>query len=256
MKKHISVFMMMARLTFLPALLVSLAGGAAVYATVSLYNSAMGLQDVQSFNKLNGDFFYPVRWPLYIGLALLCVLLMLNLRERGGVQPSYTLRRLSVSEVGSFAWQGAACALAVFVYFAFTGAGVLAYTLRLQAAGMDEAGALSALVMLYGSSTAHALLPLADAIVYVRMALYCAALGFGCAYSSLLARRGHKIAFAPLVILLVCILTFPAYVGNYYGESIKSGVAALFVAWFVFQARMFCAPDADDDGGETGETTL
>lgn len=256
MKKHFSVFMMMARLTLYPALLVSLAGAAAVYATIALYNSSMGFQDVQSFNKLSGDFFYPARWPLYIGLALLCVLLMLKLRERGGVQPAYTMRRLSVSEVGSFVWQGAACTLAVFVYYAFTGAGVLAYALRLQAAGAGEAGALSALVMLYGSATAHALIPLADAIVYVRMALYCAALGMGCAYSSMLARRGHKLAFAPLVILLICILTFPAEVGNYYGEFIKCGVAVIFAGWFIFQARMYSAADEDDDGGEPGEATI
>ena len=117
---------------------------------------------------------------------------MRSMRERGGVQPGYTLRRLGVSEFAAFAWQGLAAALAVFVYFAFAAAALFSYALCYQAQGLGEAGNLSALVMLYGSRTAHALMPLADVAVYVRMAMFCLAIGLGCSYSSMLSRHGKR----------------------------------------------------------------
>ena len=136
--------------------------------------------------------FLPARIVLYVGLVLLVVLLMRSMRERGGVQPGYTLRRLGVSEFAAFAWQGLAAALAVFVYFAFAAAALFSYALCYQAQGLGEAGNLSALVMLYGSRTAHALMPLADVAVYVRMAMFCLAIGLGCSYSSMLSRHGKR----------------------------------------------------------------
>ena len=119
MKKHFSVFMLMARFAFWPALIVSLGASAAMFVCMLFFGERA---DELYLNRSSDDFFFPARIVLYVGLVLLVVLLMRSMRERGGVQPGYTLRRLGVSEFAAFAWQGLAAALAVFVYFAFAAA--------------------------------------------------------------------------------------------------------------------------------------
>ena len=95
MKKHFSVFMLMARFAFWPALIVSLGASAAMFVCMLFFGERA---DELYLNRSSDDFFFPARIVLYVGLVLLVVLLMRSMRERGGVQPGYTLRRLGVSE--------------------------------------------------------------------------------------------------------------------------------------------------------------
>ena len=90
MKKHFSVFMLMARFAFWPALIVSLGAPAAMFVCMLFFGERA---DELYLNRSSDDFFFPARIVLYVGLVLLVVLLMRSMRERGGVQPGYTLRR-------------------------------------------------------------------------------------------------------------------------------------------------------------------
>lgn len=249
MKKHFSVFMLMARFAFWPALIVSLGASAAMFVCMLFFGERA---DELYLNSSSDDFFFPARIVLYVGLVLLVVLLMRSMRERGGVQPGYTLRRLGVSEFAAFAWQGLAAALAVFVYFAFAAAALFGYALCYQAQGLGEAGNLSALVMLYGSRTAHALMPLADAAVYVRMAMFCLAIGLGCSYSSLLSRHGKRFSATPFVVVALALVFLPAAVGEGVAELLLV-LGALAVITFIIAGARLRRYDGEDEEEGTAD---
>ncbi len=253
MKRHFSVFALMARFAFWPALLVSLGGAAAMFACMLIFGVRA---DELYINRWSSDFFFPARIVLYVCLALLVILLMRSMRESGGVQPGYTLRRLGVSEFAAFVWQGIAAAMAVFVLFAFAAAALFAYALWYQAHGLGEAGSLSALVMLYGSRTAHALMPLADAVVYLRMALYCLALGLGCAYSALLSRHGKRFSATPFVFTALAIFTLPAGVGDTTAELLYSMGALAAAAAVIAGAKLRRFDGEDEEGGAPDEAAV
>lgn len=209
MRKHLSVFMLAARFALWPTLIVSLAGAAATF-----YMLRSGCTP-EIANIVDGQLFELAAKPVTVGALLLCALLMLPLRERGGAQPGYTLRRLSVSEAEVFFLQSAAYALAVFAYVMAQCAVCFGFGLWLQSNGGGAAGSLSVLAGFVNSSVTHAMLPMGDLAVYVRMACVYATLGMAAAYSAFMGRRG-RFAISPFVVMALAAvgLAFRAFTGE------------------------------------------
>ena len=218
MKKYLSVCMLSARGALWPTVIVSLLGAAATLLCLS-GNAAGGLETT---------FYDAAMTPMYVGIALLCVLLMRILRERGGVQPVYTMQRLRVSETAAFLCQTLVNALALFIFQMCRGAVVLGHGLYMQNAGLGAAENMSLLVSFVTNTFAHALLPLGDVPVYFRMAVVYVTLGAATAYSSYLGRRG-KIAISPFVVLALALFCgFRAYVGD-YGTEFAIALTGVFI---------------------------
>ena len=173
MKKHLSVFVFMSRYMLWPTLLVSVLGAAATFWRL---HSALD-EAIAGYGGFGGGFFDAAGIVVKIGVTLLAVLLMLPLRERSGVQPGYTLRRLRVSERTAFLWQGAAAGMALFIFLMVQGAVCLFYGLWLQNNGYGSAGNMSLLVAMVTSTPTHAMFPLGDWPVYIRMAAVLFTLG-------------------------------------------------------------------------------
>ncbi len=199
MKKHLSVFMLAARFVFWPTVIVSLLGAAGTFAMFCIRSGG------ESVYTLTESLYSSLIWPVYIGVGVLFILLTLTMRERGGVQPGYTLRRLGVGELTVFTWQTVASALAFFVFMMFQAAVCLAYGLWLQNRGLGAAGDLSLLVAFVNGTFTHAMLPLGDALVYVRMLCVYFTLGTAAAYGSFMGRHG-KTAISPFVALAAALL--------------------------------------------------
>lgn len=218
MKKYLSVCMLSARCALWPTVIVSLLGAAATLLCLS-GNAAAGLETT---------FYDAAMAPMYVGIALLCVLLMRILRERGGVQPVYTMQRLRVSETAAFLCQTLVNALALFIFQMCQAAVFLGYGLYMQNAGLGAAENMSLLVSFVTNTFAHALLPLGDVPVYFRMAVVYVTLGAATAYSSYLGRRG-KIAISPFVVLALALFCgFRAYVGD-YGTEFAIALTGVFI---------------------------
>lgn len=218
MKKYLSVCILSARGALWPTVIVSLLGAAATLLCLS-GNAAGGLETM---------FYDAAMAPMYVGIALLCVLLMRILRERGGVQPVYTMQRLRVSETAAFLCQSLVNALALFIFQMCQAAVFLGYGLYMQNAGLGAAENMSLLVSFVTNTFAHALLPLGDVPVYFRMAVVYVTLGAATAYSSYLGRRG-KIAISPFVVLALALFCgFRAYVGD-YGAEFAISLTGVFI---------------------------
>ena len=232
MKKHLSVFVFMSRYMLWPTLLVSVLGAAATFWRL---HSALD-EAIAGYGGFGGGFFDAAGIVVKIGVTLLAVLLMLPLRERSGVQPGYTLRRLRVSERTAFLWQGAAAGMALFIFLMVQGAVCLFYGLWLQ----------SLLVAMVTSTPTHAMFPLGDWPVYIRMAAVLFTLGCSTAYSGFISRRG-KLALSPFVLLALAWFTDAVFapVGEYTYEALIAAVCAISLASMLISIH---SREQDDDG--------
>ena len=229
MKKHLSVFLLSARYALWPALIAGALGAAAAYFALSRAAAASGF---------SSELFDSAGIVVNAGAVVLGVLLMIPLRERGGVQPGYTLRRLRVSELAAFLWQALAGAMAYFIFLMCVAAGCLFYGLHLQSQGLGEAGDMSVLVAMIVSPTAHALLPLGDWPVYIRMAAVLYTLGAAAAYSGFVSRRG-RLAVSPFILLALCWIGqgLEAHVGEYLYELLATVVCGVALLIMIISVR-------------------
>lgn len=244
MKKNFSVFSLMARFALWPTAIVTLLGAGATYIFLRIR-----FEDVDLAQR--ADYLSTAAAPLCVGFALLFVLLARPMRERGGVQPGYTLRRLGVSELAAYLWQAAANAMGFFIFLAGQAAACFAFALWAQETDGSLAGNMTALIMLYVSRTAHAIIPLSDWPVYIRMFAVLCALGCAAAYFPFMNRRG-KTALSPFFALAAALLfAFGADVGEYVAEAVTGGAALITGALFVYAAGYRCGL-ADVDGAAGG----
>lgn len=204
MKRHLSIWMLMARSTIYKVLGLFLALAAADGALFALAlrqgASALGLEQVLTESHLPAVF--------GAGLVLLTVVLCLNGCEFSAKQ-GYTLRRLRVSQREIFLWQAVHNAMCYFLLLAVQTGIVLAlcryYVAHYQemvAWYPDMVNDQTMLLAFYRVPFLHSLLPLADVWRYVRNAVLCAALGVCAAAFPAQQRQGNR-------GIAVVILTIP-----------------------------------------------
>lgn len=246
MKKHLSTFMLMARFALWPTLAAALLG-AAVSAALLFSGGVHGSWD-------SSNFFDKADYAVTGAVVLLFVLLLRPMRERGGIQPGYTLRRLGVSELTAYIWQSLAAAMGFFICLMAQAAVIFAFALYTQAQGQGPAGDMSALVMLYLSPVAHALMPLSDWPVYIRMLLVCCALGAAASYFPFMNRHS-KTAFSPFVILAAAIFggALRADIGDYTMEGVIGGISFVVIGIYLYAVH-YRAADIDDEDDPLGLT--
>lgn len=234
MKKHFSIWMLMARSTIYRALGLFLAlavvDGALFALTPWIVEQNMGKTASLVSGKpvaveLEQMFQY---FPIVFGICLLLLtaLLCLNGCEFGTKQ-GYTLRRLRVSQREIFLWQAAQNALCYFLLWAVQTSLVVIlcryYVAHCQEITIWHPGMVNdqtVVLAFYRNSFLHSLLPLADVWRWVRNAVGCAALGVCAAAFPAQQRRGHRsVAAAILAVLSALFFVQPmGYNGN--GEFI------------------------------------
>ncbi len=222
MKRHLSIWMLMARSTIckvLGLLLALAAADGALFAlTLRQGTSILGLEQVLT------------EWPFPIAfgacLLLLTAVLCLNGCEFSAKQ-GYTLRRLRVSQREIFLWQAVHNAVCYFLLLAVQTLIVLALCRVYVARYPDMVNGQTVFLAFYRVPFLHSLLPLADVWRYVRNAVLCAALGVCAAAVPVQQRQGNR-GFA-VVILTISTVAF-------FCQSMASGDAGMIGAAVVITA--------------------
>lgn len=239
MKRHLSIWMLMARSTIykvLGLLLALTAVDGALFAMMP-WIEAQKLRKAASLApgasvavELERMFQY---FPIVFGVCLLVLtaLLCLNGCEFSAKQ-GYTLRRLRVPQWEIFFWQAVQNVVCYFLLWAVQ-AGIVVVLCRYYEAHYQEmmewypdmVTSQTVFLAFYRNSFLHSLLPLADAWRWARNAVGCVALGLCAAAFPIRQRRGHRsVAAAILAVLSALFFVQPmGYNGN--GEYIAEGTS-------------------------------
>lgn len=216
MKRHLSIWMLMARSTIYKVLglfLGLIAADGALFALMPWIEE----QKVRSVASLAPGASVAVElermfqyFPVVFGVCLLALtaVLCLNGCEFSAKQ-GYTLRRLRVSQREIFLWQAAHNAVCYLLLWAVQ-TGVVFVLCRYYVAHYQEmtmwypdmVNDQTMVLAFYRNSFLHSLLPLADVWRWVRNAVGCAALGVCAAAFPVRQRRGHKSVAAPILAVL------------------------------------------------------
>lgn len=248
MKRHLSIWMLMARSTAYKVLglfLALIAADGALFAWALRQTEQRmnpGVLDMTEDwiapsleHALEGSYF-----SLAFGVCLLALTAVLCLTGcEFSAKQGYTLRRLRVSQREIFVWQMVHNAVCYFLLWAVQ-AGIAfavcrAYTVRYP----DWVSGQTVFLAFYRDSFLHSLLPLADGWRYVRNAVLCVTLGMCTAAFPVLQRQGKKSIGA--VIL-------PVTTAVYFGQPIASGdFEIIVVALLVTVLAMIRALEVSKD---------
>lgn len=212
MKRHLSIWMLMARSTICKVLglLLALAAADGVLFALTLRKdtSILGLEQVLAESHLSIVF--------GVCMVLLMAVLCLNGCEFSAKQ-GYTLRRLRVSQREIFLWQAAHNAVCCFWLLAVQTLIVLALCRVYAAQDPDMVNSQTVFLAFYRVPFLHSLLPLADGWRYVRNAVLCAALGVCAAAFPVQQRQGNR-GFAAVILTALTVLFFvqPVRSGDFW----------------------------------------
>jgi len=201
-KKHISVFYLMARNTFFKFLLLLLV--MAAVEGVLLWNQLKVTQDYESLmwqlNKSN------IVWVFTAATALTAVLLSRTGCEYGS-RTGYTIRRLAVSEKTVFFWQSVYNTLVMVILWAVQlGIVFLFCNLHLRWANPANVSNQTVFLAFWQVDFLHTLMPLQDTLRTLAVALFIPAFGFSTASFSYLQRRGKFAGWVPVVVMFGALL--------------------------------------------------
>lgn len=177
-----------------------------------------------------------ITWSTVVGFVLVTVVLCLVGCERGSKQ-GYTLRRLAVSERGIFFWQ-AGYNVCIYLIFWSVQAVLLWCLCLLYMKQADPTLTSNQTVFLafYRNAFLHGMLPLDDAIGWVRNGIMILGLGIAAATFPFRQRRG-KFGSEIVALVLLTILWFGRMPGDFVYEIIQI-IMSLSVAaeciWHVF----------------------
>ena len=179
MKRYLSVFSMLARPTLLPMLLITAVMSAAqvwlfesrLQTELSNYSILSEHYNATASNFIRAEYLFSVShitWVFAAAFVLLCVLLALPGCGYHS-KTSYTVRRLSISERSVFYLQTAVNVVYLLALWAVEVLLCILLCRRyITAAPAEIVSELTEMLTFYRSPFLHALLPLADTIVWVR----------------------------------------------------------------------------------------
>lgn len=238
MKKHLSVFMLYIRATFLPALLLIFltAGVSAVLFAKPILEeirfSAPGSThgvEILGLETVFGRTAIPVICT--VSLILLTVLLIIP-GTAFGSQTSYTMSRLCIGEKSAFLWQAGYNAL-MFLFFWAVEAIVL-YGLCLRyGASVGTATEHTVFLALYRDEFLHSMIPLHDIGRTLRNLSFCIGLGVMTAHCTAKQRTGKKGSFVLIPMLLLVIRAFPEEMGSLPMDIINIVISLFFAVLLI-----------------------
>ena len=183
----------------------------------------------------------------HIGLIAAAVFLLLCawLFYIGGefsARQSYTIRRLSVSPLGGFLARWSACSACFVILWGAQTAAVIGLCLLYRRFGPAELWSGQAVLLAsYRNEFVHGLLPLHDAVVWVRNAFLCLSLG---AAAARMPSQTRKIGIFPLLaILTVC--WFRHALGSFVLDLFLFLLGAIVIGVELYRAA---ARGEEDDG--------
>lgn len=226
MKKHISVFMLMARSTIykLLGLLILMAAVEGILFWLILSRGA--LEDGFSLELV-------IRQSRIIWVFGVCFLLMTLLLSLTGCEGKsrcgYTLRRLSVSERWVFVWQSVYNVLCYLLLWAVQILTVIALCRLYEAKAAPEyVSGQTVFLAFYRSGFLHSLLPFEETVFWVRNAVFAVTLGICAARFPLAQRKGKR--FSEIIVLAFGVLWLFSWEIGAFGNCFFAIVFALFCA--------------------------
>lgn len=250
MKRHLSIWMLMARSTIYKVLglFLGLIAVDGVLFARTLQQEEQRLNPVTSIlpENLIAPSLERVMESSYFSLAFgVCLLALTAVLCLTGcefsVKQGYTLRRLCVSQREIFVWQMIHNAVCYFLLWAVQ-AGVAFAVCRVYTARYpDWVNGQTVFLAFYRDSFLHSLLPLADVWRWVRNAVLCVTLGMCSAAFPVLQRRGRRSGGAVILAVTTAV---------YFGQPVASGDfatigAALLVTVFVMMRVLEVSKDEE-----------
>ncbi len=227
MKKHVSVFMLMARSTICRVL-----GLLALMAAVEGGLFWLALQRGSTY----GDFSLELVirnsrmiWVFGVGFVLLTVLLSRACRQISG---SYTALRLSVSRRWVFFWQSVYNVLCYVLFWAVQILIALALaSLYTHQAPAGYVSGQTVFLAFYRSDFLHSLLPFEDVLFWVRNGIMALSLGVCAARRPCRAERG---VWAQIILTAVVVVFFSRGIGAALGGLVAVVIAAAIAAYGIW----------------------
>ncbi len=205
MKKHLSVFMLMARSSiyrvFLAALVTAVLQALGFYLSCSgiLLNRGAHIEDTFAAGLFSLLF--------AAGLATVTLLLCLTGCEASS-KTRYTLRRLSISENQIFTWQAIYNALAYLFYW--LSQVLVIFALAAWYTATEPSGSQTEFMLFFRSAFIRGCWPMEDAFGFVRNALFCLMLGITAARYPMAHRQGKRFGeVIPAYLAIVALWSRP-----------------------------------------------
>ncbi len=232
MKKHISVFMLMARST--------------IYKIIGLFG-LMGVIEWSLFyarlkQGMTGDKFHlelvieesHISWVFGIAFVLISILLMSTGRETS-TKLGYTLKRLSISERWVFFWQAVYNMICYFMFWCMQILLVFLFCKMYEGMAPTEyVTNQTVFLAFYRSDFLHSLLPMEDAFFWTRNVFLLLALSICSAEYPMELRRNGK-GKEIIVLMIACDTFFIGELGEMFSVIIILGVCIICMLTTIFR---------------------
>ena len=185
-----------------------------------------------------------VLWVMAAAFVLLTVQLCAAGGDRGGRQ-NYTLQRLALQERTVTFWQMAVNALFYLLFWTLQGLALIILCAVVRDPG-DVLSGQALFLACWRSPLLHGLIPMGEVLVWIRNAVFCAALGIVTAKFSWCRRRG-KFGVGVLFAAAACLLFFPREVG----KAVEDTLVMLFLLTVASGAVTGIVTEEEEDDEKT-----
>lgn len=248
MKKHLSVFMLMARSTIYKVLSVLLMMAVVEYGLFYERMKVWGVGDTYNLEMMiEGS---RILWVF--GVAFLLITICLCQTGCGfSSKTGYTLRRLSISERMVFVWQSLynmICYSLLWCVQILIVFGLCNLYVNMAPEGYVTNQTI--FLAFYRNDFLHSLLPMEDAGFWIKNILTVLSMGICSAHYPMAQRRGKKIQ--EVMLLTACVFVFfVGELGEYVSPAIVICCCMICVIYAVFQA--FSRDEDEESTSQTGE---
>lgn len=245
MKKHLSVFMLMARSTIYRLLILLLAMAAAqallfhftLNAATAAADAGLGPDTLETVISRSH-----IAWVFAICFVLMAVLLCLTGCNYGSRQEN-TLRRLSVSERSVFVWQmlyNIACFFLLWVAQALIALALCRWYTTVTDPSFVSGQTI--FLAFYRNSFLHSLLPLEEGSRWVRNIMLVIGLGAACAQVPIYQRRG-KISITIIAMTSLTLVFFSRSIGCFGNDMLIILLSAINIGAVLKNVMGRCADE-------------